>query len=106
MFVRENLSYMWFKNSEKYAMLFHVLLSVEQCRFHVSVVYSTGIHRNSLVTVSQLWLQGAMMSIAFKEGLKIPPPAMQEIILAANQDIRQVSTHSASVTIEIADYVH
>lgn len=47
-----------------------------------------------------------MMSIAFKEGLKIPPPAMQEIILAANQDIRQVSTHSASVTIEIADYVH
>lgn len=47
-----------------------------------------------------------MMSIAFKEGLKIPPPAMQEIILAANQDIRQVSTHSASVTIQIAHYVH
>lgn len=37
--------------------------------------------------------QGAMMSIAFKEGLKIPPPAMQEIILAANQDIRQVSAN-------------
>lgn len=37
------------------------------------------------------FLQGAMMSIAFKEGLKIPPPAMNEIILAANQDIRQVS---------------
>ncbi|OXB67937.1 hypothetical protein ASZ78_005605 [Callipepla squamata] len=35
-------------------------------------------------------IQGAMMSIAFKEGLKIPPPAMNEIILAANQDIRQV----------------
>ncbi|NXN33443.1 RFC1 factor, partial [Nycticryphes semicollaris] len=35
-------------------------------------------------------IKGAMMSIAFKEGLKIPPPAMQEIILAANQDIRQV----------------
>lgn len=47
-----------------------------------------------------------MMSIAFKEGLKIPPPAMQEIILAANQDIRQVSTHPASVTIQIADYAH
>uniref|UniRef100_A0A8C9FB15 Replication factor C subunit 1 n=1 Tax=Pavo cristatus TaxID=9049 RepID=A0A8C9FB15_PAVCR len=35
-------------------------------------------------------IKGAMMSIAFKEGLKIPPPAMNEIILAANQDIRQV----------------
>ena len=31
------------------------------------------------------------MSIAFKEGLTIPPPAVNEIILAANQDIRQVS---------------
>lgn len=36
-------------------------------------------------------LQGAMMTVAFKEGLKIPPPAMNEIILAASQDIRQVS---------------
>ncbi|NWI19906.1 RFC1 factor, partial [Crypturellus soui] len=35
-------------------------------------------------------IKGAMMSIAFKEGLKIPPPAMQEIILSANQDIRQI----------------
>lgn len=61
------------------------------------------IHENSLVTVSQLCvLQGAMMSIAFKEGLKIPPPAMQEIILAANQDIRQVSAHSASVSTQKA----
>jgi DNA polymerase III delta prime subunit len=32
------------------------------------------------------------MSIAFKEGLKIPPPAVNEIILAANQDMRQVIT--------------
>ena len=32
-----------------------------------------------------------MMSIAYKEGLKIPPPAMNEIILASNQDVRQVS---------------
>ena len=30
------------------------------------------------------------MSIAFKEGLKIPPQAMEQIILGANQDIRQV----------------
>lgn len=37
------------------------------------------------------------MSIAFKEGLKIPPPAMQEIILAANQDIRQVSVQNVSL---------
>ncbi|XP_061763209.1 replication factor C subunit 1 isoform X4 [Nerophis ophidion] len=35
-------------------------------------------------------IKGAMMSLAFKEGLKIPPPALNEIILASNQDIRQV----------------
>lgn len=35
-------------------------------------------------------IKGAMLSIAYKEGLKIPPPAMNEIILGANQDIRQV----------------
>ncbi|KAG8453595.1 hypothetical protein GDO86_000287, partial [Hymenochirus boettgeri] len=35
-------------------------------------------------------IKGAMMSVAFKEGLKVPPPAMNEIILGANQDIRQV----------------
>ncbi|XP_077379412.1 replication factor C subunit 1 [Festucalex cinctus] len=35
-------------------------------------------------------IKGAMMSIAFKEGIKIPPPALNEIILASNQDIRQV----------------
>uniref|UniRef100_A0A8K9WLU3 Replication factor C subunit 1 n=1 Tax=Oncorhynchus mykiss TaxID=8022 RepID=A0A8K9WLU3_ONCMY len=35
-------------------------------------------------------IKGAMMSIAFKEGLKVPPPALNEMILASNQDIRQV----------------
>uniref|UniRef100_A0A8C5KRM4 Replication factor C subunit 1 n=1 Tax=Jaculus jaculus TaxID=51337 RepID=A0A8C5KRM4_JACJA len=35
-------------------------------------------------------IKSAMLSIAYKEGLKIPPPAMNEIILGANQDIRQV----------------
>uniref|UniRef100_A0A8C6LCL4 Replication factor C subunit 1 n=1 Tax=Nothobranchius furzeri TaxID=105023 RepID=A0A8C6LCL4_NOTFU len=35
-------------------------------------------------------IKGAMMSIAYKEGLKIPPPALNEIILASNQDVRQV----------------
>jgi len=34
--------------------------------------------------------QGAMMSIAFKEGLRIPPQAMDQIIIGANQDVRQV----------------
>lgn len=32
------------------------------------------------------------MSIAYKEGIKIPPPALNEIILASNQDVRQVMT--------------
>ncbi|KAJ8321817.1 hypothetical protein KUTeg_000288 [Tegillarca granosa] len=35
-------------------------------------------------------IKGAVMSIAYKEGLNIPAPAVNEIILAANQDIRQV----------------
>ena len=35
--------------------------------------------------------KGAMMSVAFKEGLKIPPQAMEQIIIGANQDVRQVS---------------
>lgn len=38
------------------------------------------------------------MSIAFKEGIKIPPPALNEIILASNQDVRQVKmTHYLQV---------
>ena len=36
------------------------------------------------------------MSIAFKEGLKIPPQAMEQIILGANQDVRQVCQHFVS----------
>lgn len=35
-------------------------------------------------------IKAAVMSIAYKEGLTIPPPAVNEIIIAANQDIRQV----------------
>uniref|UniRef100_A0A8D0A416 Replication factor C subunit 1 n=1 Tax=Sander lucioperca TaxID=283035 RepID=A0A8D0A416_SANLU len=35
-------------------------------------------------------IKGAMMSLAFKEGIKIPPPALNEMILASNQDVRQV----------------
>ncbi|KAB1282077.1 Replication factor C subunit 1 [Camelus dromedarius] len=71
--------------------------------------------------------QGAMMSIAFKEGLKIPPPAMNEIILGANQDIRQVlhnlsmwcarskaltydqakaDSHRAKKDIKLENYIH
>ena len=38
-------------------------------------------------------VKGAMMSIAFKEGLRIPPPAMHKIIEAANSDIRQILNH-------------
>ncbi|KAL8584248.1 hypothetical protein ACOMHN_034933 [Nucella lapillus] len=34
-------------------------------------------------------IKGALMSIAFKEGVKISPPALQELILSSNQDIRQ-----------------
>ena len=40
--------------------------------------------------------QAALMSIAFREGLKISPPALQELILSSNQDIRQVRSCFAS----------
>lgn len=36
------------------------------------------------------YLQGAMMSIAFKEHLTISPQAMEKIVVGANQDVRQV----------------
>ncbi|XP_025091531.1 replication factor C subunit 1-like [Pomacea canaliculata] len=41
-------------------------------------------------------IKGALMSIAFKEGLKITPPVLQEIILASHQDIRQ-AIHNMSM---------
>lgn len=34
-------------------------------------------------------IKGAVMSILFKEGVKIPPKTVEEIILATNNDVRQ-----------------
>jgi replication factor C subunit 1 len=39
------------------------------------------------------FFQGAMMSICFKEGIKVPPEALNDIITGANHDIRQVLHH-------------
>lgn len=36
---------------------------------------------------------GGMMSICFKEGIKVPPEALNDIITGANHDIRQVLHH-------------
>ena len=35
-------------------------------------------------------IKGAMMSVCFKEGLKIDPQALREMIIASGQDVRQV----------------
>ena len=35
-------------------------------------------------------IKGAMMSVCFKEGVKMPPQALSEIIMASGQDVRQV----------------
>lgn len=32
-----------------------------------------------------------MMSVAFKEGVKVSPEALHDVVIASNQDIRQVS---------------
>ena len=37
-------------------------------------------------------IRGAMMSVCFKEGVKITPNALAEIIMASGQDVRQVYT--------------
>lgn len=41
-------------------------------------------------------IKGPMMSVAFKEGIKIKPEALSEIIISCNYDIRQV-LHSLSM---------
>lgn len=41
------------------------------------------------------------MSLAFKEGIKIPPPALNEIILASNQDVRQVKKTNFKIHTEV-----
>lgn len=46
-----------------------------------------------LFSIKHLILQGPLMSIAFKEGLKINGPSMDEIIEGANHDIRQILNH-------------
>ena len=38
-------------------------------------------------------LKSAMMSMCFKEGLKIQPNALEQLIIGANQDVRQVIHH-------------
>lgn len=35
-------------------------------------------------------IKGAMMSVAFKEGVRISPAALEEVILASGHDVRQV----------------
>lgn len=41
------------------------------------------------------------MSIAFKEGVKISPPAVDQIINAANHDIRQVRCMTGRVKLSL-----
>lgn len=45
------------------------------------------------------------MSIAYKEGIKIPPPALNEIILASNQDVRQVKSSKHGV-LQVEKFSH
>ena len=49
------------------------------------------LHQN-MITFIKVNLQ---LFPAFKEGLKVPPPAMQRIIEGANSDIRQILNHLA-----------
>ena len=39
-------------------------------------------------------IRGAMMSVCFREGVKMAPNALAEIIMASRQDVRQVKSIS------------
>ena len=43
-----------------------------------------------------------MMSIAYREGVKISPQALQEIIMASNNDIRQVCRKGSFVPLNVS----
>ncbi|RXM35645.1 Replication factor C subunit 1 [Acipenser ruthenus] len=62
----------------------------QKIRSLVNYCFDLRFQRPRVEQIKTVVFQGAMMSVAFKEGLKVPPPALNEIILAANQDIRQV----------------
>lgn len=47
-------------------------------------------------------IQAALMSLCFKEGVKVPPKTIEEIIVASNQDIRQC-VHSLNLFCAIND---
>jgi len=50
-------------------------------------------------------VQSAMMSLAYKEGVSFPPAALNKVIVAANQDVRQVrmQCHSAEYKLPYLD---
>jgi replication factor C subunit 1 len=45
-------------------------------------------------------IKGAIMSICFKEGLKIQPPTLNNIIAMANQDVRQIIHNLSMWTVD------
>jgi replication factor C subunit 1 len=40
-------------------------------------------------------IKGAMMSVCFKEGIKVEPAALEEIIIGTGNDVRQTLNHLA-----------
>ena len=74
-----------------FAFVFDFIFSVTFISYSTSCVsHYAQCEITEFFTVNCLMFQGAMMSIAFKEGLKIAPQAMDQIIIGANQDVRQV----------------
>lgn len=55
---------------------------------------STGSYTKTLGSGnSPASIQGPMMSVCYREGVKIKPEALDQIIIGSNQDIRQVLHH-------------
>ena len=49
-------------------------------------------------------IKGAMMSVAFKEGVRITPAALEEVILASGQDVRQVCEEREGVCVSVSEW--
>lgn len=63
-------------------------MTLQLIEFPVSVIvwYNNG----SIELYCMFPLQAAVMSMAYKEGISFPPAALNKVIVAANQDVRQV----------------
>ena len=65
---------------------------------HVHTVY---MYVTCCIVCCRFSSQSAMMSVAFREGVKIPPSALNDVILGAGHDVRQVRHSSLAAASQL-----